>query len=162
MKKTFAILAAVMLFGIGAFAQSGRSIYNKYSEAENVSAVYISPAMFRLIKKLPDMEINSEDINLTAIVKALNGFYLLESEDRGVNENLRGDVEKFVKSGKYELLMEAKEDGETVRIYTCGKGDKISSFVLLAGEKDQCTFICLDGEISRKQLEAIISREGSR
>ena len=159
MKKTLAILAAVILFGISASAQSGRSIYNKYSEAEKVSAVYISPAMFRLIKKLPNMEINSEDINLTAIVKALNGFYLLESEDKGVNENLRRDVEKFVNSGKYELLMEAKENEETVRIYTCGKEDKISSCVLLAGEKEQCTFICLDGEISGKQLEAMISRE---
>lgn len=159
MKKTLVILAVVMLFEVGAFAQSGRNIYNKYSKAENVSAVYISPAMFRLIKKLPDMEVSKEDINLTAIVKSLNGFYLLESEDRGVNENLRRDIEKFVDSGKYELLMEAKENEETVRIYTCGKGDKISSFVLLANEQEQCTFICLDGELSRKQLEAMISRE---
>ena len=46
MKKIFAI-AAAMLVTVSAFAQDGKSIYKKYSDAENVSAVYISPAMFR-------------------------------------------------------------------------------------------------------------------
>ena len=45
--KRFILIALAALFGAGAFAQDGKSIYNKYSEAENVSAVYISPAMFR-------------------------------------------------------------------------------------------------------------------
>ena len=38
MKKIFAI-AAAMLVTVSAFAQDGKSIYKKYSDAENVSAV---------------------------------------------------------------------------------------------------------------------------
>ena len=36
-----------MLASFAVFAQSGRAIYNRYSDAEGVSAVYISPQMFR-------------------------------------------------------------------------------------------------------------------
>ena len=44
MKKIF-IVAVAMLLTFTAFAQDGRSIYNKYSDAKGVSAVYVSPAM---------------------------------------------------------------------------------------------------------------------
>ena len=38
MKKIFAI-AAAMLVTVSAFAQDGKSIYKKYSDAENVSEI---------------------------------------------------------------------------------------------------------------------------
>ena len=44
MKKLF-IIAATLLLGIFAHAQDGKSIYNKFSDEEGVSAVYISPSM---------------------------------------------------------------------------------------------------------------------
>ena len=46
--KRIIIIATLLLASISAFAQSGKSIYQKYSDAENVSAVYISSAMFRM------------------------------------------------------------------------------------------------------------------
>ena len=48
MKKIILIFAALLL-AFSAFAQDGRSIYNRYSDEEGVTAVYISPAMFRLL-----------------------------------------------------------------------------------------------------------------
>ena len=51
MKKLF-IIAAVMLLGTLAKAQDAKSIYNKFSDEQGVSAVYISPSMFKLIGKL--------------------------------------------------------------------------------------------------------------
>ena len=69
MKKIFAI-AAAMLVTVSAFAQDGKSIYKKYSDAENVSAVYISPAMFRMMGKIPDMEVGASEMNLTPVIKS--------------------------------------------------------------------------------------------
>lgn len=150
--------AAAMLLSITSFAQNGKSIYQKYSEAENVSAVYISPAMFRLMGQVPDMELKDESINLTTVIKSLTGMYLISSENPGINTNLKNDVENFVKSGRYELLMEIKDDGEIVQIHTVSKDDFVTSFVLLAYEKDECTFICLDGQIRREQLEELLAQ----
>ena len=49
MKKIIAI-SVMLLIAVGAFAQEGKRLYNKYSAQEGVSAVYISPAMFKLMK----------------------------------------------------------------------------------------------------------------
>ena len=48
MKRLF-IIAALLLTGIMAHAQDSKSIYNKFSDEDGVSAVYISPSMFKLI-----------------------------------------------------------------------------------------------------------------
>ena len=68
MKKLF-IIAATLLLGVLAHAQDGKSIYNKFSDEEGVSAVYISPSMFKLIGKLPEIEIgdNGEKVDITLI-----------------------------------------------------------------------------------------------
>ncbi|MDE6147627.1 MAG: DUF4252 domain-containing protein [Bacteroidales bacterium] len=159
MKKIFTI-AAMMLLAATSFAQDGKSIYKKYSEADNVSAVYISPAMFRMMGRIPDLEVGDGDMNLTPVIKSLTGMYLIDSENKKINANIKKDVEEFVKSGSYEILMEAKDDGETVRVYVVSHEETVSSFVLLAYEPNECTFICLDGQMAKKQLEELMAKVG--
>ena len=71
MKKLY-ILVAMLLVSITALAQDGRSLYNKYSDYDNVEAVYISPAMFRLIGKIPDVKMEGENVNLGPVIKSLS------------------------------------------------------------------------------------------
>lgn len=151
--KRIAILAAVLLTTISAFAQSGKSIYQKYSDAEGVSAVYISPAMFQLIGKIPDLSVEGEKVNLAPIIQSLTGLYLIDSENPVINNTLKADAEKFVQSGHYELLMEAKDSGETVRMYTVGTKETVNGFVMIADEGNETTFIFLDGKMNRDELD---------
>ncbi|SKC57579.1 protein of unknown function [Bacteroidales bacterium WCE2004] len=156
--KRILFLTVILLIvsALSAFAQNGKSIYQKYSDAENVSAIYISPAMFRLIGKIPELEINDSDVNLAPVVRTLTGMYILNSENQAINASLRGDVDRFIKGGRYELLMEAKDDGETVRMYTVGDSKTIESFVMFVVDGDETTFICLDGQMPREQTEKLI------
>lgn len=156
MKKLFALLTAALL-STAAFAQSGKSVYMKYSDANDVSAVYISPAMFKMMGKLPDMKMDNKDINLSSIVKTMSGLYIIDSENAGINNSIRKDVEKFITRGDYEIMMEAKDNGESMRIYTMGDEKVVRSFVLLAYEESECSFICLEGEMPREALEKILS-----
>lgn len=161
MKKIILIAIAIM-FSVSTFAQDWKHIYNKYSEEKNVSAVYISPAMFRLMGRIPDINVGEgEQVNISPIIKSLNGFYLLDSENPAVSKNIGKEVESMVKAGKYELLMEAKDDGQVLHIYTTGKGDVITGFVLVAYEDSEATFICLDGQISRKSFEDLVAAGAS-
>lgn len=154
--KNIITLAALMLLAFTGFAQDGKSIYNKYSEAEGVSAVYISPAMFRLIGKIPNIQVENSDVNLTPVIQALNGMYLISSENPRINAEIKADANRFLEKNQYELLMEAKDGGETVRICTLGK-DIITGFVLLAFQQDEFTFISLDGKMKREDLERLIA-----
>ena len=157
--KRIIILFAALLLSFSAFAQNGKSIYQKYSDAENVSAVYVSPAMFRMIGQIPDLEVGQENVNLTPVIRSLTGLYILNSENAAINGSLRADAERFINSGRYELLMEAKDSGETVRIYTVGNDRVIEGFVMLAAEASEVTFICLDGQMPRKDFEELLSKE---
>ena len=157
MKRTIAIIAA-MLLTVSSFAQKARDIYNRYSDEKGVSAVYISPAMFRLIGRIPDLEIGEGDVNIAPLIKSLNGMYLLSCENPAVAEKLKKDVGKHIERGTYELLMEAKDDGDVTRMYTVGDEKTIKSFVLMAFEPNETTFISFEGEIPRDKLEAAIAK----
>ena len=151
-------MTAVFLLTAGAWAQDGKGIYNKYSDNEEVSAVYISSSMFKLMGKVPNMEVGEGSINLGSIIKNLNSMYLLDCEDPELCKEIKSDVNKFVKKYEFEMLMEIKDKGETVRIYTTGNEKTVSQFILTADENEAFTFICLDGTMSRAELEKAIAK----
>ena len=158
MKKLYALLA-MLLLSVAAMAQDGRAIYNKYSDLEDVQAVYISPAMFRLIGKIPDLETGDNKVNLTPVIRSLTGMYIINSENASINDQLRNEAERFIKAGRYELLMEVKDHGEAVRMYTVGSDKLINGFVMLAAEPNEVTFICLDGQMARDQFEKLVAEQ---
>ena len=154
--KRILILAVLLLGALTASAQSGKSIYQKYSDAEGVSAVYISPAMFRLIGKIPDLEVGDDHVNLAPLIRSLSGLYIINSENVRVNEKLSSEVSRFISNGRYELLMESKDGGEVVRMYTVGTEKVVNSFVMIAADGPEATFICLDGQMDRQELEGVL------
>ena len=156
MKRILILAAAMLLCAWGAAAQNGKSIYQKYSDAENVSAVYISPAMFRLMGKIPDLEVGENNVNLAPLIRSLSGLYIITSENPHVNDKMASEVNHFISNGRYELLMEAKDAGDVVRMYTVGTEKLVNSFVMLSTEANETTFICLDGQMDRKELEGIL------
>lgn len=160
MKKIYAI-AVMLLMAVGAYAQSGKSLYNKYSDSNGVSAVYISPAMFRMIGQLPDLDVEAADgekVDIAPLVRSFEGFYLLSVSDKSQAAELKQEVQSMIKSGRFEVLMEAKDSGSTMRIYTVGDDKIISSLVMLAQEGDSVQFICLEGTINRKDFETLIAK----
>ena len=160
MKHLYATLAALLLV-VTAFAQNGKDLYNKYSDMPGMSAVYISPAMFRMIGKIPDVELESGDVNFTPVIKSMNGFYLLSTEDAAAGATLFDEVSRYVNKKKYELLMEAKEDGEVMRLYSVGDDKVVTALVMLAKDAGETTFMSIDGQMDRAQLEKMLADAAS-
>jgi len=161
MNRIFALLV-MLAASVTAFAQNGRSLYNKYSDYDNVEAVYISPAMFRLIGKIPDMELQEGNVNLGPVIKSLTGLYILSTTREDIAANLAADVNHFIQRGSYELLMEAKDSGEVMRLYTVGDEQIVNSLVMLARDAAETSFICLDGTMPRDELETLIAEAAER
>ena len=151
----------MLLMTMAAYAQGGKSIYNKYSDSMGVAAVYISPTMFRMIGQLPDLDVDTSDgekVNIAPLVRSFEGFYLLSISDKSQAASLKQEVQAMIKSGRFEMLMEAKDSGSTMRIYTVGDDKVISSLVMLAQEGDSVQFICLEGSINRKDFETLMAK----
>lgn len=160
MKKIFAVVVLAIL-SVAAFAQSGREIYNKFSDEAGVSAVYISPAMFRLIGRIPDVQLEDSSVNFSSLIKSMSGFYILSTENPSVADDLYSDVKKYLRKGDFELLLEAKDDGEVMRMYTTGDESTITSFVMLSRDGQETSFISFDGRMDREELEGLIAEAAS-
>jgi len=158
MKRIAVLVAALFLLTANAWPQDGKGIYNKYSDNEEVSAVYISSSMFKLIGRVPDMNVGDESMNLGPLIKSLNCMYLIDCDDPDVSREIKSDVNKFINKYKFDMLMEVKDRGETVRIYTTGNEKTVTQFILTASEQSAFTFICLDGTMSREELEKVIAK----
>lgn len=156
--KRLLIIFTLLAVSVSALAQSGKQLYSKYSDLPGMEAVYVSPAMFRIIGKIPDVEFNDKDINFSSIIKSMTGFYILNTQNAETGAKLFADVKKFIDSGKYELLMEAKDDGEVVRMYAAGDQKTVTSFVMLAQDKDEVSFISFDGNMDRQEMENILAQ----
>ena len=156
MKKLYMILVLVLI-SVSALAQSGRDLYSKYSDKPGVEAVYISPAMFRLIGRIPDIEFKDSEVDFSPLIKKMTGFYILTTLDPAIGASLYDDVNRYVQSGHYELLMEAKENGEVMRMYTVGDPKTVTSFVMLAHEGDEVSFISFDGNMDREMMEKLLA-----
>lgn len=159
MKRILAI-AAFVLLAAAAHAQDSREIYNKFSDEDGVSAVFISPSMFRMIGKLPDIDVdtdNGQKINLSGIIRTLKGFYLINCGNSSLSERINGEVRKLINSNDYELMMEAKDSGESMRLYTVGTKDVIHSLVMHVTDRNESTFIGIEGVMNRNELEKLLS-----
>lgn len=158
--KRLIILAVILLSATIASAQEGRNIYNKYSGGEGVTAVYISPSMFKLIGKLPNLEIETESggsMDLAPLISSFKGFYMLDISNPSVISEIDKEVTTMISKGRYDLLMEVKDEGDNVQIYTSGDEKTIESFVFIASDGHEVQFICIDGKINRTDLETLIA-----
>ena len=157
--KRIIILAVLLLSATIASAQEGKNIYNRYSGGKGVSAVYISPSMFKIIGKLPDLEMETADgtsMNLAPLINSFQGFYMLDISNPATVSAINQEVASMISKGRYELMMEVKEEGETLQIYTSGNEKIIESFVFIASDGDSVQFICIDGEMNRSEIEKLI------
>lgn len=158
--KRIIISAILLLSATMASAQEGKNIYNRYSGNKGVSAVYISPSMFKIIGKLPDLEMETEDgnsINIAPLISTFQGFYMLDINNPTTKSAIDKDVASMISKGRYELMMEVKDEGDTVQIFTSGNEKIIESFVFIASDGESVQFICIDGEINRSDIEKLIA-----
>lgn len=159
MKKIIILLLAFAVSMVSSAAQnSKKKIYSEYSGKPGVSAVYISPAMFKLMKTVPDIEINSQEVNFSRFIRTLEGMYILNTSDQDIASRLAKDVESELRYGKHELLMEAIEENQTTRIYIVQNDSIVSDLILLSRDGHSTSYISITGEMPLDELSKMIKK----
>ena len=114
----------------------------------------------KLIGKLPNLEIETESggsMDIAPLISSFKGFYMLDISNPSVISEINKEVTTMISKGRYDLLMEVKDEGDNVHIYTSGDEKTIESFVFIASDGYEVQFICIDGKINRTDLEALIA-----
>lgn len=133
MKETIrkTILCAMLtLVGIAANAQVKE--FERYSNAKNMTYVYISSYMLNLAGKTAAPSLPG--VNTKALMGKLSGIQIISSDDPKASARLKSNTQAFVGNERYELLMQVDEDSEKVRIYY--RKSKHQSVVVMMSDKD--------------------------
>ena len=164
--KKLLLAVAFALLSLGQLsAVTVRPLYEKYADRQDVSSVFVSPALFRLLGRLPEVQLSGREdgVALAPLLRSMSGLYLLQALDGPASETLCADVEAFVRSGKYELLLESKDGAESSRIYVVTRGaDTVTSLVVLTRSGGQTLFLGLDGEMPKDELAKIMAERPAR
>ena len=116
--------------------------------------------MFKLMGQLPDINVETADgkkMDMAPLVRSFSGFYMLSFEKMSAaSAELYKEVTSMVNKGGFELLMEVKDDGSTIRMYTLGDEKVVNSFVCIINEEDETMFFSLEGSMNRSDLENLI------
>ena len=117
--------------------------------------------MFKLMGQLPDINVETADgkkMDMAPLVRSFSGFYMLSFEKKSAaSAELYKEVTSLVNKGNFELLMEVKDDGSTIRMYTLGDEKVVSSFVCIINEEDETMFFSLEGSMNRSDIEKLIA-----
>ena len=132
-RKTI-LCTMLILVGIAASAQVKE--FERYSNAKNMTYVYISSYMLNLAGKAAAPSLPG--VNTKALMGKLSGIQIISSDAPTASARLKSNTQAFVGNERYELLMQLEEDSEKVRIYY--RKSKQQSVVVMMSD--------MDGEVS--------------
>ena len=150
------ILFAVMaLTTLNAHAQV--KAFEKYSDMNGITYVYISKAMLSAISSKLNSMPSMPNVNAQALASKMSGIQLIHAEKNNMRAKLRSEVQSIVKQNKYELLMQVKEDNNKADIYQ-NIGPQQSAVVMLVEEKDGVTAVVFSGKFTTEDVMKMVKK----
>jgi hypothetical protein len=158
MKKLILFSTAICLVTI-LQAQSNAidEMFDKYSEREGFTTVYISSKLLGLFAGH-----NTENNEGTDIIKRLKSIRILTVEDSLLNNsvNFYKELTKKLDLSVYEELMVIKEGSDVTKFLIQQKGDVISELLVITGGPGDNTLISIKGDLDMKMIQDLSKSTG--
>ena len=146
------ILLAIMLMMTSINAQAQKNPFDKFSDYEDVTYIFISEAMLKLVGTTAIPSIDGIDIN--EIGSKLKSIQIITSEKHTKN-SLKSEAMSIIKKESYEKLIQVSEKDNKVDIYF-KDGKKNSIIVMINGEKDDTVLIVFSGEFRMANIDKML------
>jgi hypothetical protein len=147
MKARYIILVIALFSAATCFGQN--KLFDKFSEMDNVTSVYISKAMFQM---LPN--IDAGGLNLGDMKEKIESLKILTTEDKSTAEKMRKDFSSLEKRDREELMR--VRDGDTrATFFAIKDGDTITELFMLADSDDNFVIIQLLGRFTLQDIQNI-------
>lgn len=155
MKRTLFILVWMAVCQTG-FAQSIDSLFNYFKDEEGAESIHVPPIIMKLGRHLMMPYDDPENL----IVKGIDSITVLDLEEspENVKQHFKKEV-KRLKFDEYETWIQAKADGDNVRIMAKVENDVVKEFVILSVGEGDCMMAKIKGKIKREDMQAIINDE---
>ncbi|MCM4153290.1 DUF4252 domain-containing protein [Arenibacter sp. N53] len=149
MKKNI-IIALVAVLPLMGFSQS---MFDKYEDLDNVSAVVVNESMFKLLSKI-NVEVDDKEAqDFMDIAQNLKNLKVFITEDKKVSADMQTTMDKYLKSSSLQELMRVKDKDANVKFYIkSGKDeDHVSELLMfVTGVKN------VNVEINDRKIETVL------
>lgn len=125
-------------------------LFDKFSEMNGVTSVYISKSMLQM---MPNMKTSGIDIG--NIAGKLESVEILTSEKPSIARQMKEETAYIAKDKNYEPLMKVKDEESRITFYIKKKGEKIGELLMLVDEKSEFVIIRITGNLSLKDIQSI-------
>lgn len=157
--KKLAFLGLFLCIASAVQAQTNAidDMFDKYSEKEGFTTVYISSKLLGLFTP-KDSETSDRD----NIVGRLKSIRILSVEDSLLNNsvNFYRELSKKLDLSTYEELMVVKEGSNVTKFLIRQKGDIISELLVIAGGPGDNTLISIKGDLDLKTISELSKSTG--
>ena len=149
------IIVAIMLAMTSINAQAQKNPFDKFSDYKDVTYIYISKTMLKLVGTTAIPSINGIDIN--EFGSKLNSIQIITSE-KSSKKSLKTEALSIIKKDSYEKIMQVSEEDNKVDIYF--KEDKKGSIIVMVNdEKDSTVLIVFSSNFSMANILKMIGSE---
>jgi hypothetical protein len=146
------ILLAIMLMMTSINAQAQKNPFDKFSDYEDVTYIFISEAILKLVGTTAIPSIDGIDIN--EIGSKLKSIQIITSE-KCTKNSLKSEAMSIIKKESYEKLIQVSEKDNKVDIYF-KDGKKNSIIVMVNDEKDDTVLIVFSGEFGMANIAKML------
>jgi hypothetical protein len=165
MKKSLIIILMTIVPLVG-FSQS---LFDKYEDSDNVTAVIISKSMFNLLSKI-DVEVDDPDAkDFMDIAKSVSSLKVFTTEDKAMGQDMATSVAKYLKTASLEELMRVKDKDANVKFYIKSGRDEdhVSELLMFitslknisaGGRNVETVLLSLTGDIDLNKIGSLTSK----
>ncbi len=150
-----------------------QSMFDKYEDLDNVSAVVVNQSMFRLLANI-DVEVDDPEAkDFMDIAKSLKNLKVFITEDKGISADMQSTMTQYLRSNSLEELMRVKDKDANVKFYIKeGKdADHVSELLMFVtgiknsgvdinvnGRKFETVLLSLTGDIDLNKIGSLTSK----
>ncbi len=144
---------SIYAFNAGAQTSAIDEMFDKYSEREGFTSVYISSKMLGLFADKEEKE---------NVVNRLKSIRILTVEDSLINRGLNfyNELSRKTNLSAYEELMVVRDANQTTRFLIIQKGDIITELLVIVGGPDDNTLISIKGDLDLKSISDLSRNSG--
>lgn len=168
MKK---IISTVVL-ALVCYTGFSQSMFDKYEDLDNVSAVVVNQSMFRLLANI-DVEVDDPEAkDFMDIAKSLKNLKVFITEDKEISADMKKSMDSYLNSNSLEELMRVKDKDANVKFYIKeGKDeDHVSELLMFVtgiseaadvevnGRKFETVLLSLTGDIDLNKIGSLTSK----
>ena len=157
--KTIAFFTTLLVLTVSAGAQSLMDkVFDKYSEQDGFTTVYISKYMFDMFRN-NDADQKTQD-DFARVMGTLNSIRILTTDDdpaTPVPVDLYQEIMKILPSNVYKEIMVVKDKDSNVRFYAREANNKVAELLLVIGGKEGkgSAIISIQGDIDMKNISKL-------